>query len=65
VRGPKVGARVSNTNRSSSDQPVGVTASNHVLQADEEVDPFARLYWFPSQTVPTVPVAAGSGLAPE
>lgn len=44
---------------------VGVTANSHVRQAVVEADPLARLYWFPSQTVPAVPLAAGSGLAPE
>ena len=45
---------------------VGVTANSHVRQTVEEVLPPATLYWFPSQTRPTVPPpAAGSGLAAE
>ena len=47
------------------DPPVGLTAKIQVRQAVDDVEPFATLYWFPSQTVPVVPVAAGSGLAPE
>jgi hypothetical protein len=48
-----------------SRQPVGVTPKSQVLQAVEDVFPPATLYWFPSQTFPTLPLAAGSGLAPE
>jgi hypothetical protein len=45
-------------------QPVGVTPKIHVRHDVDDVLPL-RLYWLPSQTLPTVPVAAGSGLAPE
>ena len=44
---------------------VGVTANSHVRQDVDDVVPPARLYWLPSQTLPTLPPAAGSGLAPE
>jgi len=45
---------------------VGVTANSHVRQAVDDVVPPATLYWFPSQTWPTLPPpAVGSGLAPE
>jgi hypothetical protein len=44
---------------------VGVTANSHVRQEVDDVVPPARLYWLPSQTLPTLPPAAGSGLAPE
>ena len=43
----------------------GVTANSQVRQEVDEVVPPARLYWLPSQTLPTLPPAAGSGLAPE
>src|SRR5438034_625876 len=41
--------------------PVGVTANSHVRHDVDEVEPPARLYWLPSHTLPTLPVAAGSG----
>lgn len=44
---------------------VGVTANSHVRQDVDDVVPPARLYWLPSQTRPTLPPPAGSGLAPE
>jgi hypothetical protein len=44
---------------------VGVTANSHVRQDVDDVVPPARLYWLPSQTLPTLPPPAGSGLAPE
>jgi hypothetical protein len=43
----------------------GVTPNSHVRQAVLDVVPPARLYWFASHTFPVVPVAPGSGLAPE
>lgn len=43
----------------------GVTANSQVRQEVDDVVPPARLYWLPSQTFPTLPPAAGSGLAPE
>jgi hypothetical protein len=46
------------------DVDMGVTPKSQVRHAVEDVVPPARLYWFASQTFP-VPVAAGSGLAPE
>jgi len=46
-------------------QGVGVTAKTHERQAVDDVVPPARLYWFASQTLPTLPAAEGSGLAPE
>jgi hypothetical protein len=44
---------------------LGVTANSHVRQDVVDVVPPARLYWFPSQIRPTLPLLAGSGLAPE
>jgi hypothetical protein len=43
---------------------VGVTPKSQVRHAADADVPPATLYWFASQTLP-VPVAAGSGLAPE
>jgi hypothetical protein len=43
----------------------GVTANSQVRQEVDDVVPPARLYWLPSQTFPTLPPAAGSGLAAE
>jgi hypothetical protein len=43
----------------------GVTANSQVRQEVDDVVPSARLYWLPSQTFPTLPPAAGSGLAAE
>src|SRR5206468_1937192 len=34
------------------DVPVGVTPKIHVRHAVDDGDPFARLYWFASQTAP-------------
>jgi hypothetical protein len=41
-----------------------VTPKIQVLQTVEDVVPPARLYWLPNQILP-LPLAAGSGLAPE
>jgi hypothetical protein len=46
-------------------QDEGVTPKIHVLHAVEDVVPPATLYWFANQTLPTFPLAVGSGLAPE
>jgi hypothetical protein len=43
----------------------GLTPNIRVLQSVSDAVPDATLYWFASHTVPVVPVAAGSGLAPE
>jgi hypothetical protein len=43
----------------------GVTANSQVRQEVDDVVPPSRLYWLPSQTFPTLPPAAGSGLAAE
>jgi hypothetical protein len=42
-----------------------VTPNSQVRQSVSLVVADATLYWFASQIFPTVPVAAGSGLAPE
>ena len=42
---------------------LGVTANSQVRQEVDDVVPPARLYWLPSQTLPTLPPATGSGLA--
>jgi len=47
------------------DQPAGVTAKIQLRQDVDDVVPPLRSYWFASQTLPTLPVAAGSGVAPE
>jgi hypothetical protein len=42
-----------------------LTPNIRVLQSVSDEVLEATLYWFASHTVPVVPVAAGSGLAPE
>lgn len=43
----------------------GLTPKIRVLQSVSDEVPEATLYWLANHTVPVVPVAAGSGLAPE
>jgi len=62
---PLVGANDEIVGVGGGDVDVGVTANSQVRQEVDDVVPPARLYWLPSQTLPTLPPAAGSGLAPE